>query len=312
MPALSVIICTHRPRREHLAATLAGLAAQTLPVADWELLLVGTGDAETARRVAEFDLAWHPHVRLIDQPHEGIARSRRRGLQEFVAGSADVMLFVDDDNVLAPDYLAQGLAIARREPRLGCWGGQLKGRFAVPPPDWIEPFLKYIAVFPFERELRLKGSFQGTHDPIPPTAGMFLRRILAEHHLKMLAAKPERLALGGSREAPLAGEDMDLGLGVLDIGYEAARFPELALEHLIPAERLTEAYIARLLQSIRAGTLVLGVIRGIGAPPRSRPALWFQHLRALRLPARHRRFMQAELRGEEQARRILARFKPRA
>ena len=121
MPALSVIICTHRPRREHLAATLAGLAAQTLPVADWELLLVGTGDAETARRVAEFDLAWHPHVRLIDQPHEGIARSRRRGLQEFVAGTSDVMVFIDDDNVLAPDYLARGLAIGAREPRLGCW-----------------------------------------------------------------------------------------------------------------------------------------------------------------------------------------------
>ncbi len=312
MPQLTVVLCTYRPRREHLDATLAGLAAQSLPADDWELWVVGTGDEPTRAAIATADLSFQPRVRLIDVPHLGIARARQAAMGAFTAGTSDVMVFIDDDNVLAPDYLARGLAIGAREPRLGCWGGQLTGRFAAPPPDWIEPFLKYIAVFPLQRELRLRHRFTGTHDPIPPTAGMFLRRALAEHHLHMLATKPERLALGGTREAPLACEDMDLALGVLDIGYEAARFPELKIDHLIPADRLTEPYMERLLQSIRAGTLVLGVLRGIGAPPRSPWALWVQHLRSLRLPSRHRRFMQAELRGEWQARRILAQFQPRA
>jgi hypothetical protein len=306
VPPLTVVLCTYRPRREHLTATLAGLAAQTLPATEWELWVVGTGDEPTRTALAAANLSFQPNLRFIAEPPRGIARARRAALQAFVEGATDLMVFIDDDNVLAPDYLAHGLEIARREPRLGCWGGQLTGRFSAPPPDWIEPFLKYIAVFPLERELRLRDRFTGTHDPVPPTAGMFLRRVLAEHHLQVLAAKPERLALGGTREAPLAGEDMDLGLGVLDIGYEAARFPALKIDHLIPEDRLTEPYIERLLQSIRAGTLVLGVLRGIGAPPRSPWALGLQYLRSLRLPPRHRRFMQAELRGEWQARRILA------
>lgn len=309
MPQLTVVLCTYRPRREHLEATLAALAAQTLPVEAWELWIVGTGDTPTRRTIEAAELGFQPNLRLIDEPPEGIARARQAALRAFVAGGTQLMVFVDDDNVLAPDYLARGLEIAAREPRLGCWGGQLRGRFAAPPPDWIGPFLKYIAVFPLEQELRLRGNFAGTHDPIPPTAGMFLRRVLAEHHLNVLKAQPERLALGGTREAPLACEDMDLGLGVLDINHEAARFPDLRIDHLIPEDRLTERYIARLLQSIRAGTLVLGVLRRIGPPPRSLPVLAWEYLRSLRLPPRHRRLMQAELRGERQARQILARWK---
>jgi hypothetical protein len=306
VPPLTVVLCTYRPRREHLEATLAGLAAQTLPKEAWELWIVGTGDAPTREAVEAAGLEFQPNLRLLDEPPRGIARARQAALRAFVTSDRHLMVFVDDDNVLAPDYLARGLEIAAREPRLGCWGGQLNGRFAVPPPDWIGPFLKYIAVFPLERELRLRGHFAGTHDPIPPTAGMFLRRVLAEHHLNLLKAQPERLALGGTREEPLACEDMDLGLGVLDIHHEAARFPELHIDHLIPEDRLTESYMARLLQSIRAGTLVLGVLRHIGPPPRPWPILAWEYLRSLRLPARHRRLMQAELRGERQARRILA------
>jgi hypothetical protein len=218
------------------------------------------------------------------------------------------MLFVDDDNVLASDYLETGLAIGEREPLLGCWGGQLVGRFSVPPPDWITPFLKYIAVFPLDCELRLKGAFKGTLDPVPPTAGMFLRRILAENHIRMTEADLKRIVLGGPGTT-IRSEDMDIGLGVLDIGYEAARFPQLTVTHLIPEDRLTEDYIALLLQRIRAGTLVYSVLRGIGESPRSLPAIWIDQLRSLRLPPRHRRFMQAELRGELLARQVLSRLR---
>ena len=179
---------------------------------------------------------------------------------------------------------------------------------AVTPPDWIKPFLKYLAVFPLERELRLKGSFDGNYDRVPPTAGMFIRRELADHHLKMLEAKPAHLALGGTRGVPIGGEDMDLGLGVLEMGREAARFPQLTVTHLMPADRLTEEYMAKLIQSVRAGTLILGHLRGVGLKPRSRFALWLDQVRARRLPNPHRRFMEAEIKGELQAREFIAKL----
>jgi hypothetical protein len=300
----TVILCTHRPNPAPLAETFAALAKQTLPLDAWELVLIG--DAETRRIVEQVGAGWHPHVRFLEQPPQGIARARLRAMREFLEGRTDVMLFVDDDNVLAPDYLATGLAIGDREPQLGCWGGQLVGRFATPPPDWIEPFLKYLAVFPLERELRLKDSFDGNYDRVPPTAGMFLRRELATHHLRKLETKPAHLALGGTRGVPIGGEDMDLGLSVLEIGREAARFPQLTVTHLISADRLTEDYIAKLIQSVRAGAVLLEHLRGGGRKPRSKFALWRDRWRARRLPERHRRFMEAEIKGELQAREFIA------
>lgn len=301
---LTVIICTHRPHVAHISETLAALDKQTLPKDQWELWLIG--DPATRKIVEGVGTGWHPHARFIENPPQGIARARLRAMREFLGGPTNLMLFVDDDNLLAPDYLEAGLAIGEREPKLGCWGGQLVGRFAVPPPDWIGPFLKYLAVFPLERELRLKGSFTGNFDCVPPTAGMFMRRVLADQHLRMLDAKPEHLALGGSRGAPIGGEDMDIGLSALDIGYEAARFPQLTITHLMPADRLNVEYMCKLMRSIRTGTLLLGALRGVGLKPRSRFALWRDRIKASRLPSPHRQFMEAEIEGELHARRLIA------
>src|ERR1051326_7945360 len=139
---LTVIICTHRPPPQHLSETFAALAKQTLSPDAWELVLIG--DPETQRIAEQVGTRWHPHVRFLEQAPQGIARARLRAMREFLAGPTDLMLFVDDDNLLAPDYLEPGLAIGEREPKLGCWGGQLVGRFAVEPPPWIPPFLKYL------------------------------------------------------------------------------------------------------------------------------------------------------------------------
>ncbi len=300
-PALLVALCTHNPRAEFLADTLTALRQQTLPVADWELLVVD--NASTPPLDGRLDLAWHPRARLVREERLGIAPARVCALREFTAGSADLLLFLDDDNLLAPDYLRVGREVATREPRLGCWGGQLLPRYLAPPPDWIGPFLKYLAVFPLAHEMRL-ARFEGNFDPVPPTAGLFLRRPVAARYLAQVAA-PGRLALGGDARLRIGGEDMDLALTALDLGLELARLPALTLTHLIPPARLTEGYIASLLRGAAAGSIILATLRG--ARPVRHPAWrrWWLRLRARRLPPRHRRFLEAQLDGEVLALRIL-------
>lgn len=307
--SLLIALCTHNPRPEFIAETLASLRAQDLPTTGWDLLVVD--NASSPPLSGRLDLSWHPSARIVREERLGIAPARVCALREFTAGSADLLLFIDDDNLLAPDYLRVGLAIAAREPRLGCWGGQLLPRFLAPPPDWIGPFLKYLAIFPLQHELRL-ARFAGNYDPVPPTAGMFLRRDVALHYLELVASAPTRLALGGDSRLRIGGEDMDLALTALDLGFELARLPSLTLTHLIPPSRLTEEYIATLLRGAAAGSAILSTLRG------TRPVLhptwrrWWLRLRARRLPPRHRRFLEAQLDGEVLARRILRTQPPAA
>jgi hypothetical protein len=53
---LSVILCTHNPRLEYRSRTLEALRSQTVPRADWELMLIDNRSAEPL--ASRIDLSW--------------------------------------------------------------------------------------------------------------------------------------------------------------------------------------------------------------------------------------------------------------
>ena len=93
-PDISVVICSHNPKPAYIDRVLAALKAQTLPLVDWELLLV---DNASEPPLAEtIDLSWHPRARHILEPELGVVFARFRGLKE---SQGAISVFVDDDNV---------------------------------------------------------------------------------------------------------------------------------------------------------------------------------------------------------------------
>jgi len=301
---LTVIICTYNPRREVIDATLAALRAQTLDLARWELLIID--NASTNGVPAAVDLSWHPHGRRIVEPKLGLAHARQRAFGEALRGDCGTLLFVDDDTLLATDYFFTGLALSTSDPRLGCWGGQLIPRYEVEPPAWFPPFQKYIAIFPLDRDL-VADAFSGNFDYLPPGAGMFVARRLAEYHLRLSVTHPLRLMLGVKGNVLLRGEDADLALSAYDCEMRTGRFQSLRLIHLIPKERTTLEYMERLLEGDRAGSLIVAYLRGHHLPPK--PGWWLrlkQQWQVRRLPEQQGRFLAAELRGERWARTLIA------
>src|SRR6266487_2314818 len=97
---ISVIICTHNPRPDYLLRVLDALKAQTLPTEQFELLLID--NASTEPLASTWDLSWHPCSRIIRENDVGLTSARLRGIRESLAS---MLIFVDDDNVLAKDYL---------------------------------------------------------------------------------------------------------------------------------------------------------------------------------------------------------------
>jgi glycosyltransferase involved in cell wall biosynthesis len=77
---LSVIICTHNPRHDYLRPVLDGLGRQTLPLNQWELLLVDNASKENLAE--RFDLSWHPHAHQIREHELGLTPARLRGIGE--------------------------------------------------------------------------------------------------------------------------------------------------------------------------------------------------------------------------------------
>src|SRR5260221_12668969 len=113
----SVIICTHNPRPDYLRRVLDALRAQTLPKEQWELLLIDNASKEPLAWA--WDLSWHPQARNLREDEPGLTPARLRGIRE---STSNLLLFVDADNVLAPDNLAVALRLGSLHPHFGDLG----------------------------------------------------------------------------------------------------------------------------------------------------------------------------------------------
>lgn len=263
MPKIAVIVCTHNPHAGHLGRTLAALRAQTLPAFQWECVLVD--NASTPELAVPVDSL--PNARVVREPQPGLTHARRRGLSTSIA---PLSVFVDDDNVLATDYLVHACRLAATHPRLGAFGGRSLPEFESPPPDWIREFHDLLAL----RDLGPAPMIAPAESPprhypqcAPIGAGMVLRRAAAQAWLDVPAG-----GLTDRRGADLtSGGDNDIVLTVLGAGWDVGYFPELTLAHLIPGGRLEADYLARLNRSIQKSWVQVLVRHGLN-PWRPIPA----------------------------------------
>jgi hypothetical protein len=306
---LSVIICTHNPRTEYLSRTLDGLRRQTLPVGAWELLLIDNASKDPV--APRFDLGWHPNGRHIHEATLGLTPARLRGIAE---ASADLIVFLDDDNVAEPDYLERALEIASTCPHLGAWGGQIKPEFVEPPPSWTERYWPLLAVVTVERDVWSNLVEQGTTTPCG--AGLCVRSAIARRYAEERSTNSVRLNLGRKGNNLMSCEDTDLALMACDFGLGTGRFRRLNLTHLIPPTRLTLEYLTRLAENIPYSLALLRWSRGLGLPERDQPTLVGRLVNAYhrwRIPAEICAMNDARTRGEEKARReIEAKVVPNA
>lgn len=243
MPEVSVILCTHNPHPGRLARTMDGLRAQTLRCALWELLVV---DSASTAPLPQFTLK---NSRVLREETSGLTRARIAGYQ---AASGALLVFVDDDNVLAPHYLEQALALFQRYPEVGVAGGRITPEYDVPPPPWIAECHVILALRDFgdgERSVRWTSSSDPWPDFAPVGAGMVIRRSEFARYAAAVGSDPRRMLLDRTGTALTSGGDCDIVLTVLEGGAAVHYSSSLALLHLIPAARLSREYLGRLAES---------------------------------------------------------------
>jgi len=237
----SVIICAHNPRSDYFALVLDALRNQTLPLHRWELLIVD--NASQVPLASSWNLSWHPTVRHLLERELGLAYARLRGIQE---ASADLIIFVDDDNVLDKEYLAEAIKIKQEWPFLGVWGsGFIRGDFEVEPRETIRSWL---AVRELSAPLwsNLAGSLFFHGDAIPYGAGMCVRKDVAVAYHQFFDQSSLQITGRSGTSAGLGLEDTEICCICCRDGLGIGVFPELKLTHLIPKHRVADDYIVRL------------------------------------------------------------------
>ena len=275
LPRISVIIPTHNPRMDYLARVLEALRGQTLSKDLWELVIVDngsrealvgarsqttgnredinsrekaqekkTGDRSQASGVSEkancLDLSWHPRAKIVREEAVGLTNARLRG---FAETTGEVIVLVDDDNVLAPDYLEQVVRIAAKHPFLGVWSGNVTLELE---PGSEEP----------RRELRhllcervvardVWSNDQGHLAANPWGAGECIRRPVADLYAALVQKEPRRRQLDLQGQDLVYGGDTDIAYAGCKNGWTMGVFAALQVTHLTPKQRCTEQYLLR-------------------------------------------------------------------
>ncbi|RUP08061.1 MAG: glycosyltransferase family 2 protein [Hyphomicrobium sp.] len=255
MDGISVIICAH-DSAERIRPTIEALACcrANFPV---EIIVVDNNSSdETAGRARE---AWNAcgndrfGFLIVEEPQAGLAYARRAGVR---AASFGIVLFCDDDNWLAEDYLMHAMRIMR-DPSVGAAGGCSTPAHPELLPPWFYTFSWGFAVgVPLSRIAQLPD------DPEAATtvdalwgAGLVTRRDV----VKYLYALPGFPALSGRKGAELlSGEDLELSACLLGAGYKLLFCESLRFKHDIAPKRLTTAYAKRLFANFERGFVVHG------------------------------------------------------
>lgn len=244
----SVVICTHNPRKEYLTRTLDALKAQTLPKDKWELLLIDNASQEPMN--AKWDLSWHPNASHFREEELGLTPARLRGIKE---SRGDVLVFVDDDNILEPNYLKCSYEIQCEYSLLGAWGGASIPEFEVAPNPELASFLPCLAL----RDVPSQKWSNYDLETVPIGAGMCIRSKVAHKYLADLKNDSLRQFLDRRGDSLMGGGDIDLCLTSFAMGLGTGLFPGLRLSHLIPRARLQREYLYKICKlSVICGHIV--------------------------------------------------------
>jgi glycosyltransferase involved in cell wall biosynthesis len=284
---LSAVVCTHNPRADHIRRVLSGLRAQSLPRRHWELLIVDNASDE---QLAEhLDLSWHPNGRVVRENRVGLTYARLRSFHE---AQAPIVVYIDDDNVLDPPYLQRTLELFDEHNDVGALGGKSLPEYEIDPPDWFDEVgmdlgCRDLGDEPKTASWTQEAPEERTYPSCAPIgSGLAIRAEAYETYVQSAARDARRTALGRAGESLASGEDNDIVMTLLEEGWSVGYFPSLKLTHLIPEERLTSDYLARMAESSNKTWITVLDVHGIriwGAIPE-----WTVPIRKLRMYLRMR------------------------
>jgi len=258
-PKITVALCTYNPRPDYLERTLKGVRKQTLPHDQWEFLLIDNhSQPPLEERVS---LSGLPLARIVVEKEPGLSPARRRAFSE---AKGELIVNLDDDMVLDPDYLEQTLRIMSENPLLAALGCQVRSEFEVPPDRATSEY--YGAERTVSQPVWSNDPYHYASNPWG--LGSVIRKNLADAYANKISSDPRFAAIGRKPGKLLACEDDDIAMTACDLGFAKGVFPQLKVTHLIPKTRMTDEFQIKNAEGKGFSSTLLEFLRTGRLPPR--------------------------------------------
>jgi glycosyltransferase involved in cell wall biosynthesis len=231
---LTVAICTWN-RCELLRQALEQMTHLVIPTGvAWELLVVNNNCTDDTDEVIAAFASRLP-IRRLFEPVPGKSNALNLAVREALG---QYILWTDDDALVDQNWVAAYVHAIQRWPQAAFFGGGVRPYFGVPPPDWLTRVWSRVTDVYAILDL-------GTHPfrfeghKCAPFGVNWAVRVEEQRRYQYnprFGPKP-----GGT----IRGEETELIFSLIDHGHEGWWVPDAIVQHHVPAERMTIAYIRK-------------------------------------------------------------------
>jgi glycosyltransferase involved in cell wall biosynthesis len=242
-PTFTVAVPTHNPDKRNLGRLLAAIG-QLNGVAEIESVLLVDNNSKPRldgdKEVVDF-LCALPNARYLYESVPGLTAARCRAIRE---SNANVVVFFDDDNEPASNYLMVLEGYFRRYPNVGIWGpGTVNVEYLDETPEEIRQRPEL-----FQQAKRAFGyaCIAGYFGEVTPLGtGFAVRREVLQQYERLVS--DGTLCLTDRQGKSLSsGGDVQIIWEAAKMGLASGVIPELVCGHLINADKANIDYLGRL------------------------------------------------------------------
>jgi len=236
---ISVIVCCYnsvgriKPTLEHL------LNQKISGTILWEIIIVDNNSTDkTSSFCKELLEGSKMAYSIVLEKRQGLSFARKTG---YDTAQYNLLLFVDDDNWLADNYIQTAYSIMNEHATVAILGGKGSPVFSESTivPEWFQSFQQSYAVGAQSDNT----SIDLQYVTLVYGAGFVLRK---EYWERLFEIGFESLLPGRKGKSLLSGEDTELCLAITMLGGKVMYASNLSLKHFIPKNRLTWEYLSKL------------------------------------------------------------------
>lgn len=244
MVRLSLVIATYN-RSQSLVQVLESVVCQNAPLKEWECVVVNNNSTDdTVERFNRF-VARHPehNIRMVVETNQGLSYARNRGISESVG---QYVAIIDDDERIAPEFIAAYIDLFDSTPDAMAAGGPIVAEYPTGRPRWMSTYTErpIANTMYFGSEVR-----EFPRGRVPGGGNMALRRDAVRRYGVF------DTSLGYVGDSLIGGEESDLFERLQIAGAKYYYVPKAVMYHIIPEEKLSAKYLARLSYNVGVSQL---------------------------------------------------------
>lgn len=239
----SIIICAYNPNNHLLERLLNSLISLDKLSPLHEVIIVDNNSYPMLSKnncVNNF-LKLKDNSQIIFEKKAGLTSARIAGIKQ---SKYDWIIFFDDDNEPASDYLIRLHSCILQYPNVACWGaGKIEVEFIINKvPEWLEI---YKPIFQ-ERSVEkcIIDNQPWWQDHYPHGTGLAINKTTAVEYIHRVNKGVYSLS-DRSGNSLSSGGDVQIILTAISLGFSVATTPEIKIRHLIGASKVTNRYLIR-------------------------------------------------------------------